>query len=59
MAIIMAVAQCAAPLGQVIYGVALKSFSAMLYIPVLAVGLMMLFIADISRRILRSEMSAT
>jgi len=59
MAIIMAVAQCAAPLGQVIYGVALKSFSATLYIPVLAVGLMMLFIADISRRILRSEMSAT
>jgi len=59
MAIIMAVAQCAAPLGQVIYGVALKSFSTTLYIPVLAVGLMMLLIADISRRILRSEVSVT
>ena len=55
MAIIMAVAQCAAPLGQVIYGVLFKSFSTTLYIPVLAVSLIMLVIAGISRRILKNE----
>jgi len=57
MAIIMAVAQCAAPLGQVIYGVLFKSFSTTLYIPVLAVSLIMLVIAGISRRILKNEVS--
>jgi len=57
MAIIMAVAQCAAPLGQVIYGVLFKSFSTTLYILVLAVSLIMLVIAGISRRILKNEVS--
>jgi len=35
MAIIMAVSQCAAPLGQALYGVAFEQFSAAVYIPVL------------------------
>lgn len=55
MAFIMAVAQCAAPLGQILYGVIFKSFSAALYLPVLAVSLIMLVIAFISQRILRKE----
>lgn len=55
MAIVVAVAQCAAPLGQVLYGVIFKSFSATLYLPMLAVSLTMLVIAFISQRILRNE----
>lgn len=55
MAIIMAVAQCAAPLGQILYGVIFKSFSAALYLPVLVVSLIMLVIAFISQQILRKE----
>jgi len=55
MAITMAAAQCAAPLGQVIYGVVFKSFSAALYIPIIAVSLITLVISGISHRILRNE----
>jgi len=55
MAIIMAVAQCAAPLGQILYGVIFKSFSAALYLPVFAVSLIMLVISVISQQILKKE----
>lgn len=55
MAIIMAVAQCAAPLGQIIYGVIFESFSTVLYLPVGVVSLIMFVIAGISQRILRNE----
>lgn len=55
MAIIMAAAQCAAPLGQIIYGVVFESFSAVLYLPVVAVTLIMLVVSGISKRILRNE----
>lgn len=55
MAIIIAVAQCAAPLGQIIYGVLFESFKATLYIPMIAVGLIMLVITVFSQRILRNE----
>lgn len=55
MAIIMAVAQCAAPLGQIIYGVLFESFKATLFIPMIAVGLIMLMITVLSQRILRNE----
>lgn len=55
MAIIMAVAQCAAPLGQIIYGVLFESFKATLFIPMIAVGLIMLVITALSHRMLRNE----
>lgn len=51
MAIIMAVAQCAAPLGQIVYGMIFESFNNMLYLPILAISLIMLIIASISQRI--------
>lgn len=55
MAIIMAVAQCAAPLGQVIYGMIFELFSDKLYLPILAVGLLMLIIALITKLMFRAE----
>lgn len=55
MAIIMAVAQCAAPLGQVIYGVIFELFSNTLYLPILAVGLLMLVIALIAKQMFKAE----
>jgi len=58
MAIIMAAAQCAAPLGQIIYGVIFESFSAVLYLPIIVAGMIMLLISGISQRILRDEGAA-
>ncbi|WP_099469983.1 MFS transporter [Konateibacter massiliensis] len=55
MAIIMAVAGCAAPIGQVIYGVVFESFSDVLYFPILAVSLLMLVIAFVARRMFSTE----
>jgi len=55
MAIIMAAAQCAAPLGQIVYGVVFESFSQALYLPVLVVSIIMLAMAGMSQRILRNE----
>lgn len=49
MAIVMAVAQCAAPLGQMVYGLVFESFGNMLYLPIFSVSLIMLIIAIISR----------
>lgn len=55
MAIIMAVAQCAAPLGQIVYGITFQRFKSTLYIPMIAVGLIMVTITVFSQRILRNE----
>ena len=55
MAIMMAFAQCAAPLGQVIYGVVFESFSEALYFPILIVGLLMIVIAFVARRMFAAE----
>lgn len=55
MAIIMAVAGCAAPVGQVIYGVVFESFSDVLYFPILVVSLLMLVIAFATRRMFSTE----
>ena len=38
MAIIMAVAQCAVPLGQMIYGFLIEKFSGIIFIPILIMG---------------------
>jgi MFS family permease len=45
MAIIMAIANCVAPIGQVIYGIAFKQFEARFHIPTIAVGIAILGIA--------------
>lgn len=59
MAIIMAVSQCAAPLGQVIYGVIFESFSDVLYLPILTVSLLMLAIAFVAQQMFAAESAST
>ena len=57
MAIIMAVAQCAAPLGMAMYGVAFEQFHKAIYAPVLGACLFTVAIAVASKYMLRqSEM---
>ncbi len=55
MAIIMAVAQCAAPLGQVIYGSVFESFSDVLYLPIFTISILMIIIALVSQRMFAAE----
>lgn len=53
MAIIMAVSQCAAPLGQALYGLLFEQFSSQVYVPVLLSSLFTVVIAMIARSILK------
>lgn len=55
MAIITAVAQCMAPVGQVIYGVIFEVFSIKVYFPILFVSIAMIVIAFTTKRVLRNE----
>jgi hypothetical protein len=55
MAIIMAAAQCAAPPGQILYGVLFERFNAAVYAPTLFVSIAMFGLAGLSRRMLRNE----
>jgi MFS family permease len=55
MAIIMAASQCAAPLGQIIYGIFFEKLSGAVYTPTLFVSGAMFALAGLSRRILRNE----
>ncbi|MEN1936147.1 MFS transporter [Paenibacillus sp. 102] len=55
MAIITAVAQCMAPIGQVIYGFMFEIFSVKVYVPILFVSLIMIIIAIVAKRILKNE----
>ncbi|MGG0239659.1 MFS transporter [Bacillus rhizoplanae] len=55
MAIITAVAQCMAPIGQVIYGLIFETFSIKIYLPILFVSFIMIVIAIVTKRILRKE----
>ncbi len=55
MAIIMAVAQCAAPLGQLIYGFLFEAFSASVFIPTLVLAVLMLGFSVFTRQITRNE----
>ncbi len=55
MAIIMAVAQCATPLGQILYGVMFESFSQTLYWPILAISLALLAVTALTHRMLANE----
>ncbi len=53
MAIIVAVAQCAAPLGQILYGTLLEFFRNAVYIPIIIIGFMGLGIAVVTNKLFR------
>jgi MFS family permease len=55
MAIIQAVAQCAAPIGQLIYGDALERFTGAEYIPLLLAGGLTFVIAYVGKVLLKKE----
>lgn len=55
MAIITAVAQCMAPVGQIIYGVIFEAFSIRIYLPTLLVSIAMILMAAVTKKILRNE----
>ena len=55
MAIIMAVSQCAAPLGMALYGVIFELCDAVIYIPALGVFLFSVFIALAAKRMLKDS----
>jgi hypothetical protein len=55
MAIIQAIAQCAAPLGQFLYGVAFESFRGVEYWPLLLVCGVSLLIAFGGKGMLKNE----
>lgn len=55
MAIMMAVAQCAAPIGQVIYGIAFEIFSKSIYLPVFFISAILLVVAVVTHRRLKNE----
>jgi len=58
MSIIMAIAQCAAPLGMALYGVAFEMFSEMVYIPALLAAFFTATIAFIARKTLKGSDAA-
>ena len=55
MAIITAVAQCMAPIGQVVYGFMFEEFSMKIYVPILAISFIMIIIAVVTKKILSNE----
>jgi len=55
MAIIMAVAQCAAPAGQFLYGFLFREFSRTVYVPILLVSVVMFALMVVSQRMLKNE----
>lgn len=55
MAIMTMVAQCAAPLGQLMYGVIFEKFSAQIFIPTILVGVVMLLLAMLTQWLLKNQ----
>jgi MFS family permease len=55
MAIIMAVAQCAAPAGQFLYGILFREFSRAVYVLILLVSVVMFALMVLSQRMLKNE----
>jgi predicted MFS family arabinose efflux permease len=55
MAIIQAASQCAAPIGQLLYGVALQGFNNAVYLPLLIAGGLTVLIAFVGKAIFRNE----
>lgn len=57
MAIIIAVSQCMAPIGQILYGLLFEAFSVKVYVPILMISIVMVMMAMATKRILRFEKS--
>ncbi|MGE7926159.1 MFS transporter [Lysinibacillus xylanilyticus] len=57
MAIIIAVSQCMAPIGQILYGVLFEAFNVKVYVPILIISIVMVVMAIATKRILRFENS--
>lgn len=57
MAIIIAVSQCMAPIGQVVYGLLFEAFSVKVYVPILMICMAMVVMAIATKRILQFEKS--
>lgn len=57
MAIIIAVSQCMAPIGQILYGLLFEAFSVKVYVPILIISIVMVVMAIATKRILRFENS--
>ncbi|PGK35732.1 MFS transporter [Bacillus thuringiensis] len=55
MAIITAVSQCMAPIGQVVYGFMFEGFSSKIYLPIFAISFIMIIIAVVTKKILSNE----
>lgn len=55
MAIIMAVSQCVAPLGQIIYGIVFETFDTNIYQPILAIIAILIVVAVITKHHLKNE----
>jgi MFS family permease len=55
MAIIMAVAHCTSPIGQIIYGEAFEAFQTNVWAPVLFISAAMFVVATAAQRILKNE----
>lgn len=55
MAIIMAVSQCAVPLGQLIYGLLLEKFNTHIYIPVLIAGATTSLVGIVAKKVLNNK----
>lgn len=55
MAIITAVSQCMAPIGQVVYGFMFEKFSMKIYLPILAISFIMILLAVVTKKILSNE----
>ncbi|QKG83880.1 MFS transporter [Kroppenstedtia pulmonis] len=55
MAIITAISQCAAPIGQVVYGFAFEVFSVSMYLPTLFLCIAMLALSAVTKKIMRNE----
>ncbi|MGE7914615.1 MFS transporter [Lysinibacillus xylanilyticus] len=53
MAIIIAVSQCMAPIGQILYGMLFEGFSVNIYVPILIISVVMVVLAVATKRILR------
>ncbi|PQZ53294.1 MFS transporter [Bacillus sp. MYb209] len=55
MAIITAVSQCMAPIGQVVYGFMFEEFILKIYLPILCISFILIIIAFVTKKILRNE----
>ncbi|OJD76224.1 ABC transporter permease [Bacillus paramycoides] len=55
MAIITAVSQCMAPIGQIVYGFMFEGFSLKIYLPILCISFILIILAFVTKKILGNE----